>query len=260
MNDIYLLIGGLGLVAGFVSGLLGIGGGIIMAPLLLFVPPLFNFKPLSMQVVAGLTIVQGLVACIAGAMTHRRFRFVSGRLSLYMGATIFIAALVGGAGAKYVANEALLFIFAGLAASASILMLLPKKEDVEKPDIDLLFFRRWRAITTAAGVGLLGGLVGQGGSFILIPLMTFFVQIPTRIAIGSNLAIVISSTMAGFMGKAITGQIVWLLTIPIILTVPPATYIGGQVSRRVPVCWLRRILALVIGIAAFRIWFSLFSS
>jgi len=260
MVDIYLLISGLGLLTGFLSGMLGIGGGIIMAPLLLFVPPLFGFGSLSMQVVAGLTIVQGLVACIAGALTHRRFRFVAGRLSVDMGATIFIAALVGGAGAKYVDNDALLFIFAGLAASASILMLVPKKEDLEKPDIDTLFFSRWRAITAAVGVGMLGGLVGQGGSFILIPLMTSFVQIPTRIAIGSNLAIVLLSTAAGFLGKAITGQIVWLLTIPIILTVPPATYIGAQVSRRVPVCWLRRILGLVIGLAALRIWFSLFST
>jgi uncharacterized membrane protein YfcA len=260
MVDIYLLIGGLGLVTGFVSGMLGIGGGIIMAPLLLFVPPFFGFEALSMQAVAGLTIVQGLVACVAGAVTHRKFKFVSDRLSVYMGASIFIAALVGGAGAKYVANEALLFIFAGLAAGAAILMLVPKKEDAEKPDIDMLHFRRWRALSAAAGVGLLGGLVGQGGSFILIPLMTSFVQIPTRIAIGSNLAIVIMSTTAGFIGKAITGQIVWFLTIPIILTVPPATYIGAQVSRRVPVFWLRRILALVIGIAAVRIWFSLFSS
>ena len=258
--DIYLLISGLGLLTGFVSGLLGIGGGIIMAPLLLFVPPLFGFVSLSMQVVAGLTIVQGLVACVAGAMTHRKFHFVSGRLSVYMGTTIFIAALAGGAGARYVDNGVLLFIFAGLAASASILMLVPKKGDAEKPDVDRLFFRPWRAITSAAGVGLLGGLVGQGGSFILIPLMNTFVQIPTRIAIGSNLAIVLLSTAAAFIGKAITGQIVWLLTVPIVLTVPLATYIGGQVSRHVPVCWLRRILGLVIGIAAFRIWFSLYPS
>ena len=74
---ILLLIGALGLVTGFLSGLLGIGGGIIMAPLLLFIPPLFGIKPLSMQVVAGLTIVQGLVACVSGALTHRRFHFVS---------------------------------------------------------------------------------------------------------------------------------------------------------------------------------------
>ena len=56
---IYLLIAFLGMICGFFSGLLGIGGGIIMAPLLLYMPPLFGFEPLTMHIVAGLTIVQG---------------------------------------------------------------------------------------------------------------------------------------------------------------------------------------------------------
>ena len=253
---IYVLIGGLGLVTGFLSGMLGIGGGIIMAPLLLYVPPLFGFELLPMRVVAGLTIVQGLVACVSGALSHRQFRMVSERLSLYMGISIFIAAMIGGAGAGYISNRILLFIFAGLAFSAAFLMLIPEKGECENPDVECLAFYRWRAVASASTVGLLGGLVGQGGSFILIPLMTSFVQIPTRIAIGSNLAIVLLSSMAGFIGKAVTGQIEWLLTIPIVLTVIPAARIGSLVSQRVPVLGLRRALAVLIAIAAIRIWVS----
>jgi len=254
---IYLLIGALGLGTGFLSGLLGIGGGIVMAPLLLYVPPLFGFEPLPMKIVAGLTIVQGLVACISGALSHRQYRMVSDRLSLYMGISIFIAAMAGGAGSGYVSNEILLFLFAGLAFSAAFLMLVPVKGDCDNPDVECLTFHRWRAVTAASGVGLLGGLVGQGGSFILIPLMTSFVQIPTRIAIGSNLAIVLLSSTAGFIGKATTGQIEWLMAVPIALTVIPASRVGSLVSRSVSVLWLRRTLAALIAIAAIRIWISL---
>ncbi len=253
---IYVLIGGLGLFTGFLSGLLGIGGGIVMAPLLLYVPPLFGFDPLPMRIVAGLTIIQALLACISGALFHRRFRFVSDRLSLYMGTSIFVAAMAGGAGSCYVSNEILLFLFAGLALSASFLILIPVKGDSENPDVECLAFHRWRAVTAATGVGLLGGLVGQGGSFILIPLMTSFVQIPTRIAIGSNLAIVALSSTAGFIGKAATGQIEWLMTVPIALTVIPAASMGSFVSRKVPVLGLRRLLAILIAVAAIRIWVS----
>ncbi|MBW2706618.1 MAG: sulfite exporter TauE/SafE family protein [Deltaproteobacteria bacterium] len=253
---IYVLIGGLGLVTGFLSGMLGIGGGIVMAPLLLYVPPLFGFEPLPMRMVAGLTIVQGLVACISGALSHRQFRMVSERLSLYMGISIFIAAMLGGAGAGYVSNDILLFIFAGLAFSAAFLMLIPVKGECENPNVKCLTFSRWRAVTSASTVGLLGGLIGQGGSFILIPLMTSFVRIPTRIAIGSNLAIVLLSSMAGFIGKATTGQIEWLMAVPILLTVVPAARVGSLVSRRVPVLGLRRALAVLIAIAAIRIWVS----
>jgi len=254
---LYLLIGGLALTTGFLSGLLGIGGGIILAPLLLYIPPLFGLEPLSMHVVAGLTIVQGLVACIAGGFTHRKFNFVSSRLSLYMGGSIFVASLAGAAAAHLVPNQVLLFIFACLAFTAPLLMLVPPPHDGEKPDHTRLDFSRPKAVLAATGVGLLGGLVGQGGSFILIPLMICFVRIPTRIAIGSNLTIVLLSCLAGFIGKALSGQIQWLLTIPIIISVVPAAILGSHISNRLPVKNLRLLLAILIGIAAVRIWLSL---
>jgi len=176
-----------------------------------------------------------------------------------MGATIFIAGLIGGVWSRYVSQQVLLLIFGLLALVAAILMLRPKPVKNETPLPENLSFSYWRSTLTAAGVGILGGLVGQGGSFILIPLMITFVQIPTRLAIGSNLAIVLLSTTAGFLGKAATGQIEWLLTIPIILTVVPAAQLGGILSHRVDVIKLRMILGIVIAGVTVRILFSVFS-
>ena len=257
--DLYLLVAGLALVSGFLSGLLGIGGGIVMAPLLLYVPPLFGFTPLSMHVVAGLTIVQGLTACTSGVVVHRRFNCVSGGLTCWMGVTIFVTALFGGAAAGQVANEVLLLlIFALLAMVAAVLIFVPVANDSEHPDLAEFSFSRVRAVVAAGSVGLLGGMVGQGGSFILIPLMTSFVQVPTRIAIGSNMAIVFLSSLAAFLGKALTGQIVWPLALVIAVVVVPAAQLGGLVSQRVPVARLRMLLGACVGIAAIRIGISAF--
>jgi uncharacterized membrane protein YfcA len=255
--EIYLVIGFLGVVSGFLSGLLGIGGGIVMAPLLLYIPPIFGLKHLSMQCVAGLTVVQGLVSCMSGAMTHKKMHFVSNQLSVVMGSAIFIFAAIGGAGSKFISNNSLLFIFACLAMSAAFCMLLPIPHDSEKPDVTSIKFNCFRALTTASGVGFFGGLVGQGGSFILIPLMTTYVKIPTRIAIGSNLAIVLLSSFAGFIGKSLTSQIEWLLAIPIVMTVVPAAVLGSLISRRVSTICLRRLLAGLIAAASLRMWISL---
>lgn len=254
--DLFILLAILGMITGFLSGLLGIGGGIIMAPLLLYLPPLFGLLSLPMHTVAGLTIVQGLVACISGALTHKKFNFISGQLMGWMGSTIFISALGGGAAAVYLDNNMLMAVFALLALVASVLIFIPTRTDSECPDIRQFSFSRLRAVTASGSVGLLGGLVGQGGSFILIPLMTSYMQVPTRIAIGSNLAIVFLSSLAAFMGKAVTGQIDWLLAVPIVLTVVPAAHFGGRVSRRVSVATLRRILAVFIALAAVRIGFT----
>lgn len=252
--DLVLLVAALGLVTGFVSGLLGIGGGILMAPLLLYVPPLFGLEPLAMRTVAGLTIIQGLAACVSGAFGHRRY--VSKQLVIYMGTSIFLAALVGGAAAKYVSNQVLLAIFGSLAALAAVLMLRRVRAESERPVAAELEFSRLRAVVSATGVGLLGGLVGQGGAFILIPLMTAFVHVPTRIALGSNLAIVLLSTSAATIGKAVTGQIEWLLALPLVLTVVPMTHLGSKVSHGVAIASLRRWLTVLIALAAVRIWMS----
>lgn len=251
--ELLLLIGVLGIFTGFSSGLLGIGGGIVMAPLLLYVPGWLGFPAIPMRDVAGLTIIQGLVACLAGALTHKRFHFVSTQLTLWMGITIFLTALVGGAAAGCVANDLLLIIFALMALLAAFLIFVPTKSDSENPDIAEFSFSRPRAVAAAGVVGVCGGLVGQGGSFILIPLMTSFMQVPTRIAIGSNLAIVFLSSLAAFIGKSLTGQIVWPLAVPIIITVIPAAYLGSLLSCRVPVQRLRLLLAGFITLAALRV-------
>lgn len=250
--ELLFLIGGLGILTGFISGMLGIGGGIIMAPLLLFVPDWFGFSPIPMRDVAGLTVIQGLVACLSGALTHKQLHFVSNQLITWMGVTIFFTALAGGAGAGYVTNNLLLATFAILAMAAAILIFVPTKTDSENPNVSNFSFSRFKAVAISGTVGLLGGLVGQGGSFILIPLMTSIMQVPTRIAIGSNLAIVFLSSLAAFIGKVLTGQIVWSLAAPIIVTVIPASHFGSLVSRKVPVSQLRMLLACCIILAALK--------
>ena len=254
---IFTIIGFASLVSGFLSGLVGIGGGIIMAPILIFLPAWVGLQPLSMKVIAGLTIMQGLIGCLFGAMHHKKFNFVSGQLIFHMGIPIFLMSFLGGYLSHFVSNTLLLILFATLALAAAILIFIPVRGDSESPDINQLQFKKGRAFSASAGVGLLGGMVGQGGSFILIPLMTSYVQIPTRIAIGSNLAIVTLSTSAGFLGKAISGQIEWWLTVPILIATIPATFIGSLASKNVSFVWLKRILAFLIAVAAVRIWISI---
>ena len=48
-----------------------------MTPLLLFVPPLLGLPAISIKIVAGLTIIQGALGCLTGALSHRKFHFLS---------------------------------------------------------------------------------------------------------------------------------------------------------------------------------------
>jgi uncharacterized membrane protein YfcA len=248
---VYMALGAFG---GFLAGLLGIGGGIIMAPLLLFIPSYLGLPGLSMRAVAGLTITQALVACLVGALIHKKHKFYSRSLVLTMGPAIFLAALGGGVASKWVSNQVLLALFACLALAAAVLMLLPNKApDHPLPDQEVQFSRPG-AFGIATSVGFLGGLVGQGGSFILIPLMLYVLHIPMRVAVGSNLAIVLASSLAAFLGKLSTLQIPVALAGALVVGIIPGAQMGAALSRRIEVKVLRLILAMVISFAAFRIW------
>jgi len=232
------------------SGLLGIGGGIVLAPALLYLPPVFGLAALDMRQVAGLTITQGLFACLSGAWRHDRYRSVNRRLVVSMGSAITAAALAGSVISRWVANEVLMVVFAGLAAIAAMMMWLPKSEGNEVEDPDACRFHVPLAVSIAVGIGFLGGLVGQGGSFLLIPLMLHVLRLPTRVVIGSNLALVFLASLAGFIGKAATGQVPLLPAVLLVLAAVPGAQIGSVLSHRASPRWLRTTLAVVIALAA----------
>lgn len=248
----------LGLFGGFISGLLGIGGGIIMAPLLLYVPGLLGLSPLGMHAVAGLTITQGLAGCLSGVFVHHRHRFVNRSLVIVMGIPIAVAAWLGGLLSEDVAETLLLGLFGILALIAAVMMFVPRKETQECPDATKRHFNRLLAVCIAATVGFLGGLVGQGGSFILIPLMLYALRIPTRIAVGSNLGIVLFSSLAGFLGKWMTGQIPLGLALALVVGVLPGAQLGGLLSKHLSTRWLRTMLAALITAAVVKIGAQLF--
>jgi len=245
-----LLILGLGFAISCISGFLGIGGGIVMAPALLYLPRLLGAGALDMRQVTGLTITQGLFACLSGALRHDRFHCVSRPLVLWMGATIALAALAGSIVSHWMANAFLMVLFAALALVAAVLMCVPKNDGDRGSDANALPFHRPRAVLIALVVGLLGGMVGQGGSFLLIPLMLYVLRLPIRVVIGSNLAIVFFSSLAGFTGKLATGQIPLLLAAVLLAGALPGAQLGSVLSQRTSPRRLRIALAVVIGLSA----------
>ena len=246
----------LGLIGGFFSGLLGIGGGIIMVPLLLYVPSLLGLEAISMKTAAAITIVQSLAGSFSGVVIHIKNKSVHPQLLIYMGSGVVFGSLMGSFFSKQINGEIMLGIFAGMALIATVLMFIPSKKDDDLP-VENVEFNKYLAFFVALLVGILGGIVGQGGAFILIPLMLYVLKIPTRIALGSSLAITFLSASAGFIGKWGTGQIPFVMAIVLVVGALIGAQLGGRLSNRLPTANLRTILSVLITFTALKMWFDL---
>src|SRR5262245_46287125 len=97
-----------GFAGAFVSGLGGVGGAIVMIPLLYYVPPLLGVGALDIKAVAGVTMIQVLVAALLGAWTHGRHAFIHRRLAWTGGTSMAVGSLVGAVGSRWVSGRYLL--------------------------------------------------------------------------------------------------------------------------------------------------------
>src|SRR5262249_12430333 len=120
-----LTLVGLGFVGAFVSGLVGVGGAIVMIPLLFYVPPLLGVGSLDIKHVAGVTMAQVLAAAAMGAWTQGGGAMVHHRLAATGGTAMAVGALAGGIASRFVSGRGLLAIFAAMTTVALPLMFVP---------------------------------------------------------------------------------------------------------------------------------------
>jgi len=254
---VYPVLFGLGFVGGFFSGLLGIGGGIIMVPLLLYLPPFFGMAPIPMKVVAGITAVQSFVGAASGAASHNRYGRIHLGLAVSVGVPMAMASLAASLASGFVSNEIMLIVFALMALAAALLMVLPLSEPESDQFLQHVQFNRATAIVIGLVVGTFAGVIGQGGAFLYIPALLYVLRVPTRITIGSSLAIGIASSAAVLLGRIGTDQVPWVWATVLVIGVVIGAQLGGVLSQYTPKLVLRRILAVVIIGSALRIWWDL---
>jgi hypothetical protein len=240
-----------GLVASFLSGLLGIGGGLVLTPLLLYLPPVVGGTAIPVKIITGLTIVQAISGSLLGALRHRAYGNVSSRLVSLMGPPSAIASLIGAFVSRDIPDTVILLVFAVLAFAGAVMLLLPvtprgeRSEDI-RADPKL-------AIPIALVLGFFGGIVGIGGIAFIIAALVYVLRVPPRIAIGSSLGIGLFAAVAALIGKAATAQVDPPLAAIVFVAALVASPVGAAVSVRTQPRALLAILSGVVILAAIRI-------
>jgi uncharacterized protein len=247
----------LGLVGSFVSGLVGVGGAIVMIPLLLYAPPLIGVGRLDVKTVAAVTMVQVFAAALSGVIAHGRHHAVNPRLAWVGGVSMAFGSLIGAVLSKYVPGRWLLVVFGLMVALAFALMFLPESGAEVMTSAEDKVYSRGLVATVAGGVGVAAGLVGAGGAFLLVPLLLVVVGVPIRVSIGSSLAITAVAATAGVAGKLATHQIPLWPALLVALGAVPGAQLGALASRRLSGVALKRILFIVILLTGVRVWWDI---
>ena len=252
-------LAGLGATGGFFAGLLGFGGGVVMFPLLYYVPPLFGLARLEAQTVAAIVISQVFFSALIGGFAHLRSGRVQGQIALIAGSASSVGSFAGGVASRWTSEQFLLLLFGIVTLLVGLIMFLPAPrqqqedepiESVSVPTIPLASY----SFVTGIVIGFLGA-----GNFAFVPLLIYVLRVPTRIAIGSSLFIALMNSAAGFIGKLVIGQIPLIVSSVVVGGAAVGALVGEQGHRRLSTKMLRCIYAVVVALIALRVWITIWS-
>lgn len=241
-SDAVLAVG-LGAGLGFVFALMGAGGSIFAVPVLVF---LFH-KPVSTAMGTSLAMV--CAAAIVGTIRHARDGRVVKPVALYFGSAAVVGALIGAKLHPLLDERWALGLFAVMLLGAAARMLWPGKPKELGP-IEL---RASRLLPMGFMLGVVIGLLGVGGGFLIVPMLMWTARLTLPLAIGTSLAVIAASSLSGAIGYAQNGHVDAPMLLATGLGACVGAWWGGAFSARVPQAPLRVGFAIMALLVAARV-------
>jgi uncharacterized membrane protein YfcA len=263
VNDLvttWLVFGAAGSAAGLLAGLLGIGGGLVVVPILIYV---FNGRGLPAEIALPLAFGTS-TACIlftsaSSARAHSARGTVLWRLFRWASPGIAVGAAAGAVCASVMPVASLRFGLAVYVAAIATKMLLGLEPPVRARPLG----RRALALAGVL-VGGISGMVGFGGATLLVPLLGWC-GVTLKKAIGTSAALGFPIATAGTLGYILAGMprddlpplALGFVYLPAVLgVVLPSMLmasVGARLTEGLPVVFLRRTFAIVLYTAAARL-------
>jgi uncharacterized membrane protein YfcA len=253
-----LALGCVGLLGGFFSGLIGIGGGVLIGPFLYFFYSHPSFS--GVQLAPGLEVPVAhatslfivIPTAVLGMINYSRARLVAWKAALPIGAVSPVAAAVGARLAVALPAELLKLGFGFFLIATGIQLSGRKLSTGDRP------LRLGPAITVTTGVllGLISSLLGVGGGLVAIPMLLYLVRLDVQKVAATSLAVVsfaaasgtISYVISGWNDPAVppgsVGYVHVVAALPILVGSTMAVGLGVKTNQKVR----RRVLRLVFGV------------
>lgn len=241
----------LAVLIGISLGVLGGGGSILTVPIFVYV---LGWDPKT-AIAASLGVV-GLTSLI-GVLPHHFQGNLNYRVAFVFGVVAMIGTFLGARLSVFFSGAAQLILFALVMAVAAFFMLKPKKETAEESKANeetklpmlLIMFE-------GLGVGVLTGLVGVGGGFMIVPALTLLAKVPMKVAIGTSLLIIAAKSFAGFAGYLGQVEMPWRELGLFSLFAVIGIFIGAQLVKHIKAQTLKKAFGVFLIVMSVFILFK----
>lgn len=233
----------IGIAGGLTSGLLGVGGGIVLVPLLT------KFMGLDQKRAQATSLAILVFTALAGAIAYR----AAGEVDLAMAALLAVGSIVGvRLGALHSARlpaSTLRRAFGALAVVVGgrlLLTQLPEGAWLALPGIAGIGLE----IVTGFAIGWLAGLLGVGGGVILVPILTLLFGVPQHAAQGVSLFMIVPTSIVGAWTQLRLGAVEKPIVAPVAIASVIAAVAAAAIAHQLPGATLRQlfgVLLIVIG-------------
>lgn len=256
---VLLVLGG---AVGFLAGLLGIGGGMTMVPLLTIVFTRQGFAPdhiVHMAVATATATI--LFTSVASMREHQRHHAILWPVVAALAPGIIVGSLVGPQVVGGMSTAVLSAFYGVFVAAAATNTLLDRKP---KPTRELP--GRGGLFAVGGGIGLVSSMVGAGGAFLSVPFMTAC-NIGIRNCVATSAALGLPIAVAGTIGFVVAGlgqhelppHTIGYVYLPALLAIVAASVIsapmGARAAHRWPVTKLKRAFAILLYVlASYMLW------
>lgn len=268
MEYILLLIGGI--IAGTMGSVVGLGGGIVIVPLLLALGSI-SLLEVSPQMAVGTSMITVIFTGLASTITYMKLKRVDYKSSLYLFMGSGPGGIVGSLVNRYLNDDSFSVYFGIFIIFVAIILTLKNKQDsfvkFKTNSVQRTFtttdgkvytygFNFKIAIPIAFIIGFVSGLFGIGGGSLLVPALILLFSFPSYIAIPTSMLIVLLSSIVSGITHISLGNVNWLF---LLLLMPGAWFggiLGAKINNMLSSNMVVNILRLVLVIVGIRMILS----
>lgn len=227
------------LIIGISLGLIGGGGSILTVPILVY---LLGVEPIVATAyslfIVGSTSLVGVIPKYRQGLVNIKTAILFGSTSI---TTVFLArrllvplipeTIIATPHLLITRNTLMMVLFALLMVAASLSMIRSRQQDCSLEPGDTAA-SNGSLLLKGALVGMITGIVGAGGGFLIIPALVLLGKLPMKNAVGTSLLIIAAQSLIGFTGDLVHFTIQWSLLLPVSLLAITGIFLGNYLSTR----------------------------